>query len=214
MSVAVKICGLRTVEAALVAAEAGADMIGLMFAPSRRQVDTVTAHEIVRALRASSYGAHVTVVGVFVNETPERMAELAQDVGLDWIQLSGHEPVAVADALPVPAIKALRFDHDSSENDWLEQPLSCDMLPVLIDAHVAGSFGGAGVVSDWRAAAEIAAHRPVLLAGGLDSTNVQTAIAMVHPWGVDVSSGVETDGAKDLAKIRHFIHAAKTATRR
>ncbi|CAA9379431.1 MAG: Phosphoribosylanthranilate isomerase [uncultured Chloroflexia bacterium] len=214
MAVAVKICGVRTAEAALVAAEAGADMVGLMFAPSRRQIDAVTAREIVRALRSSPHGGHVMVVGVFVNETSEQMAALADDVGLDWIQLSGHEPLSVADALPVPAIKALRFDHDSSETDWLEQPASCDMLPVMIDAHVAGSFGGAGVTADWDAAAELAGQRPVLLAGGLNPTNVQTAIETVQPWGVDVSSGVETDGVKDHAKIRSFIQAAKTATRR
>ncbi len=214
MSIAVKICGLRTAEAALVAAEAGADMIGLMFAPSRRQIDVTTAREIVGALRASSHGKHVIVVGVFVNETPEQMAAIAQDVGLDWVQLSGHELMTAADSLPVPAIKAVRFDDHPSEQGWLEQPATCDMLPLLVDAHVAGSFGGAGIVSDWAVAARLATHRPVLLAGGLDPENVQTAVATVQPWGVDVSSGVETDGVKDFDKIRRFVHAAKMVTRR
>ena len=210
MSVAVKICGLRTTEAALAAAEAGADMIGLMFAPSRRQIDLATARAIVEVVRASEHGKHMLFVGVFVNETPEHMAAVAQEIGLDWVQLSGYEPVAVADALPVPAIKALRFDQHESESGWFEQSASCDMLPVLIDAHVAGSFGGAGVVADWSAAARLAAQRPVLLAGGLNPETVGAAIAAVQPWGVDVSSGVETDGVKDLEKIRRFIVAAKT----
>jgi phosphoribosylanthranilate isomerase len=211
MTVAVKICGLRTPEAALATVEAGADMIGIMFAPSRRQVDLATARAIAEAVRSSEHGKHTTIVGVFVNETPERMTEIAQEVGLDWVQLHGHEPIAVADALSVPAVKALRFDHHASEQEWLEQTASCDMLPVLIDAHVAGSFGGSGVVADWSAAARLAARRPVLLAGGLNPDNVGAAVAAVQPWGVDVSSGVETDGVKDLEKIRRFIVAAKTA---
>ncbi len=210
MTVAVKICGIRSPEAALATAEAGADMIGLMFAPSRRPIDRATARRIVDAVRASAHGKHMTFVGVFVKETPERMAEIANEVGLDWVQLSGHETMAVADALPVPAVKAVRFDQHESEAGWLEQTASCDMLPIMIDAHVAGSFGGAGVVADWSAAATLAAQRPVLLAGGLNAENVAAAIAAVQPWGVDVSSGVETDGVKDLEKIRRFVVAAKT----
>ncbi|HSH81085.1 MAG TPA: phosphoribosylanthranilate isomerase [Herpetosiphonaceae bacterium] len=214
MAITVKICGIRTVEAALVAAEAGADMIGLVFAPSRRQVDAATARQIVAALRGSPAGRDVMAVGVFVDEAPTAITRLAREVGLDWVQLSGHEPVETVAEIELPAAKALRFDGDASERGWLDQPVACDVLPVLVDAHVAGSFGGAGVVGDWQAAARLARQRPVLLAGGLTPNNVAAAVVDVQPWGVDVSSGVETNGVKDLDKIRAFIHAARTTEAR
>ena len=213
MPVAVKICGVRRPEDALTAAEAGADLIGLIFAPSRRQIDVPTAGRIVAALRNSSCGQHVTVVGVFVDEAPSRIMAIADAAGLDWVQLSGHEPLTTATALDLPALKTLRFDGDASEGEWLAQPAACDGLPVHVDAHVAGSFGGAGVVADWQAAARLAEERPVLLAGGLTPANVAAAIAAVRPWGVDVSSGVETDGIKDPEKIQAFIQAAKATQR-
>ena len=214
MPVAVKICGIRRPEDALVAAEAGADLIGLIFAPSRRQIDVATARDIVTALRSSMTGQHVTVVGVFVDEAPSRVVDIAAGAGLDWVQLSGHETVTTASLIDLPSIKALRFDGDPSEAEWIELPMDCDALPVLVDAHVAGSFGGAGIVADWQAAARLAARRPVLLAGGLTPSNVEAAIAAVRPWGVDVSSGVETDGIKDHEKIRAFVNAAKAAQMR
>lgn len=214
MPLTVKICGVRTPEAALAAAEAGADMIGLMFAPSRRQIEVAAARKIVEALRASSHGRDVVVVGVFVDEQPARIAEIAAAARLDWVQLSGHEAVAVADALDLPTIKAVRFDGDPSESGWIAASGDCASDPLLVDAHVPGSFGGAGVVGDWAAAARLAVQRPVLLAGGLTPLNVAEAIRVVQPWGVDVSSGVETDGAKDLDKIRAFVRAAKAGARR
>jgi phosphoribosylanthranilate isomerase len=154
------------------------------------------------------------VVGVFVDEAPERMSEIAMEVGLDWVQLSGHEEVEIAAQIDVPAIKALRFDGHASEAGWSEYGDTCDRLPVMVDAHVPGSFGGAGVVADWEAARRLAASRAVLLAGGLTPDNVADAIAAVQPWGVDVSSGVETDGVKDLDKIRRFVAAAKGNVKR
>ncbi len=211
MAVAVKICGIRSVRDAITAAEAGADMIGLVFAPSRRQLDRVTARQIVAGLRASSSGQDVTVVGVFVNESTATIQDLAAEVGLDWVQLSGHESRAAVATLDLPVVKALRFDGDATEAEWLGATATCAATPLLIDAHVTGSYGGAGVVADWGAAARLAATRPVLLAGGLNPDNVAAAIAAVRPWGVDVSSGVETGGTKDHAKIVAFLKAAKTA---
>lgn len=211
MALAVKICGIRSAQDALMAAEAGADMIGLMFAPSRRQIDRATAGQIVAALRQSPAGQDVMVVGVFVNEAPSVIAELADEVGLDWIQLSGHEVPDTVAGLELPLLKAVRFDNDPSEAAWLAGATSCATTPVLLDANVAGSYGGAGVKADWQAAARLAAERPVLLAGGLDPHNVAAAIAAVRPWGVDVSSGVESGGVKDHDKIRAFISAARAA---
>lgn len=211
MTVAVKICGIRTPAAALAAADGGADLIGLIFAPSRRQVTVEQACTIVEALRAAPAGLGVTVVGVFVDTPAATIADIAATVGLDWAQLSGHEDQTLLDDLTLPAMKALRFDGHPSEAAWLAGEPGCDVLPVVVDAHVAGSFGGAGVAADWQQAASLASRRPVLLAGGLTPVNVAEAVQAVHPWGVDVSSGVETDGAQDLAKIRAFIAAAKQA---
>lgn len=209
MPVAVKICGVRTPEAASVLAEAGADLLGLIFAPSKRQVTAEEARRIVTALRAHPAGVHVTVVGVFVNEQPAQIAALAEHVGFDWAQLSGYETFEQMRDLSVPVVKAVRCVGDPNETPWLAA--ECDALPVLVDAHVPGAFGGAGVLAKWDQAAELSRVRPVLLAGGLTPENVATAIEVVRPWGVDVSSGVETDGLQDHAKIRAFIRAAKQA---
>ncbi len=209
MTVAVKICGVRTPEAALVAAEAGADFIGLIFAPSRRQVTAERALAIVRALRSHNQGTHVAVVGVFVNEQAAKIAALANAIGLDWVQLNGEERPAIVDALPVPVLKAVRFDGGTNETAWLTQATTCDLPPLVVDAHVDGAWGGAGVSADWQRAAALAESRPILLAGGLSPENVRAAIQTVQPWGVDVSSGVESAGVQDHAKIRAFIRAAK-----
>jgi phosphoribosylanthranilate isomerase len=211
VAVVVKICGLRSPQDALVAAEAGADMIGLVFAPSRRQVDRSMAKRIVSELRTSEVGRDVTVVGVFVNEPATILREVVDEVGLDWVQLSGHEPRSAVIGFELPILKAVRFDGDQSEVEWLAEPADCTATPLMLDSHVAGSYGGAGVTADWQAAARLAATRSILLAGGLDPHNVVGAIAAVRPWGVDVSSGVETDGVKDYDKIRAFIQAAKAA---
>ncbi len=203
----VKICGLRTEEHALAALEAGADFLGFIFAPSRRQVQPETVASIVAAVRAAPGGDRIRCVGVFVNESAERMVEIARIAGLDTLQLSGDEPIAILDTLrqlapDLEVIKALRLTGSDDEVPWLDAPVS---IRLLIDAHVPGSYGGAGVVGDWQQAAQLARQRQVLLAGGLHPGNVAQAIAEVQPWGVDVSSGVETEGTKDSAKIRSFI---------
>lgn len=212
----IKICGLRTEEHALAALEAGADFLGFIFAPSRRQVQPEAVAAIVAAVRAAPGGERIRCVGVFVNESAEQMVRFARIAGLDALQLSGDEPVAILDTLQhlapdLEIIKALRLTGADDELSWLEAPVS---VPFLLDAHVPGSYGGAGVVGDWQQAAQLARRRQVLLAGGLHPGNVAQAIAEVQPWGVDVSSGVETEGIKDSAKIRSFIatvHAIETS---
>jgi phosphoribosylanthranilate isomerase len=208
----VKICGLRTIEHALAALEAGADLLGFIFAPARRQVSPAEVAAISSAVRAAPGGDRVGLVGVFVNETPERMAATAAECGLDAIQLSGDEDEQVLRELP-PArtiIKAVRLAGAAAEQGWLRAQGS----RLLVDAHVPGAYGGAGVVADWGRAAEMARRRPIILAGGLTSTNVATAIEQVRPWGVDVSSGVETDAVKDSAKIRAFVAAVRAEDQR
>lgn len=202
----VKICGLRSVEHALAAAEARADLLGFVFAPSRRQVQPEEVAEIAEAVRAMPGGRRVTLVGVFVNESPERMSAIARMCGLDALQLSGDEEHSILKDLPGRmVIKAVRLDNTPQEHGWL----SATAPLLLVDAHVPGSYGGAGVVADWERVALLAPQRPIFLAGGLTPDNVGAAVRRVKPWGVDVSSGVETDGVKDIAKIRAFVAAAQ-----
>ena len=208
----VKICGLRTIEHALVALEAGADLLGFIFAPARRQVSPAEVMAIGAAVRAAPGGERVGLVGVFANEAPERIAATAAQCGLDAIQLSGDEDQRLLRELPAgPAIiKAVRLAGAAGEQGWLD----AQGPRLLVDAHVPGTYGGAGVVADWGRAAELARRRPIILAGGLTPSNVATAIGQVRPWGVDISSGVETDGVKDSAKIRAFVAAVRAEDER
>ncbi len=206
----VKICGIMTPEHARVAVEAGARYIGLVFAPSRRRVSVEQAGEIIAALHNANtqHSTHVEAVGVFVNAGADEINTIAAEVGLDYAQLSGHELIAGVESIVVPVIKAVRLGGDGSEAAWIMQR----QYPLLVDAHVPGSFGGAGVTGDWAQAADLARHTQVWLAGGLTPNNVADAVAQVQPTVVDVSSGVETNGKKDPQKIRAFIAAAHVDT--
>lgn len=200
----VKICGVRTVEHAHVAARGGASMIGLVFAPSRRQVDPERACEISRAARDHR---GMKTVGVFVNEAVERINRLVREVGLDLVQLAGDEPDDDIFRLDAPVIRTVHI-HPGTDSAALAVRIGA--IPaelVLLDTGRAGAYGGTGAPFDWDALPPI--DRPFLLAGGLTPDNVHRAIATVHPWGVDVSGGVETDGVKDPSKIEAFLAAAR-----
>ncbi|ORX97335.1 N-anthranilate isomerase [Basidiobolus meristosporus CBS 931.73] len=240
----VKICGVRTVEAAVEAAKAGADFIGLIFAPSKRQVSIDDATKIVDALRTVSselpsskvpvpsvegkewfrfHADNVTngkkplVVGVFQNQSVDYITSVVQQVKLDLVQLHGDEPAETARFLPVRVIKAFHIDNTFSNFNELRRPGHNAFT--LLDAKVDTKQlqGGSGVTFDWRIAQKFLENSvnregdqfPILLAGGLTPENVQQAVNQVRPWGVDVSSGVETDGVKDLQKIREFVKRAK-----
>jgi phosphoribosylanthranilate isomerase len=204
----IKICGLRTVEQALVAAEAGADLIGLVFAPSRRRIEVAQAVAIRDALERIPNRPQV--VGLFVNSPPAAICDIVERCGLDVIQLSGDEPVALLDQLPsYQILKAIRLNDGAGEAEWLANGPHHDRTRLLVDAHVAGAYGGTGITADWSKSATLASQRQILLAGGLTPANVGQAIQQVQPWGVDVSSGVETDGSKDSVKIRAFIAAVR-----
>ena len=212
----VKICGLRTVEHAVAAVEAGADLLGFIFAPARRQVSPAQVATIGAAGRAAAAaaGRRVGLVGVFVNETPERMITIARDCDLDVLQLSGDEDIGIVARLPGQTLfKAVRLNEAPQERGWLDSKARPNVR-LHIDAHVPGSYGGAGVVADWNRAAALLRQHPAILAGGLHPGNVGDAIRHVQPWGVDVSSGVETEGAKDVAKIRAFVAAVRAADER
>jgi phosphoribosylanthranilate isomerase len=202
----VKICGLREVEHARAAVEAGADMLGFIFyRPVRRYVEPAAAREIARALPRG----WAELVGVFVNEEPETMRAVAELVGLDLIQLSGDEPVEVTAALDRPVVRTVHVDAATTLEQIGQRAAGARLIH--LDARQAGQYGGTGIRIDPRLAREAAALGPVLLAGGLDAANVAGAIALAEPWGVDVSSGVETDGRKDPARIRAFVAAARAA---
>jgi phosphoribosylanthranilate isomerase len=204
----IKICGLMTGEHAGAAAAAGADFVGVIFAPSRRQVGEQEAKRIVKAAR--KHRRDVQAVGVFVNETAENIMAIADRVRLDWVQLSGDEPAAFGRELGRPVLKVVHVGREKAITlcrrlDKMEKELGGHQHLFLLDTRAPGRYGGTGKPFDW-AAAQVAAERfPVMMAGGLTPDNVREAIAALHPWGVDVSSGVETDGTKDADKIRDFI---------
>ena len=212
----VKIDGLREPEHAAAAAAAGADLIGFIFAPARRQVTAAVARSCIAAARAASPERPVLAVGVFVDASPSEMARVALETGVDALQLHGAEPPESLRHLPVPALKALRPRPGTNaaqvraEIDRYQSSLQ-PPLGILVDGYSEEFAGGTGARADWRLAAEIGATVPIILAGGLDPDNVGAAIRQVHPLGVDVSSGVEIDGVKDASRIEAFIRAARKA---
>ena len=214
----VKICGVREPQHALVAAEVGADYIGVIFAPmSSRMVTPEQARAVSDALRQRlDPSTRPLLVGVFVDESPERMADLANVCGLDLLQLSGDEPWELCQALERPAIKALRVSPDRQPQDIAEElqkrlpGIQSEGGHCLIESRVEGRYGGTGQHLNWDLAAAIAERFPFFLSGGLDPEDVGEAVRRVRPWGVDVSSGVETNGVKDPTKIRAFVRATRS----
>lgn len=197
----VKICGIKTIEAADIAAQSGADLIGFIFTPSKREIAPGNAAFITKALPS-----HVKKVGVFVNETVENMLRIADQVGLDIIQLHGDEAPSVAMQLPYEIIKAFPVQQGNLAHI---QDYPCDYY--LLDSPVGGSRGGNGTTFDWDLTRNLSIDRKkIFLAGGLTPENVQQAIKQINPAGVDVSSGVETNGEKDFNKIKSFIDLVKS----
>lgn len=202
----VKVCGLRTPEHALVAARAGADLLGMIFAPSRRRIDEETGREIVQRVREQS---DVRVVGVFVNELPAEINRVAALCELDYVQLSGDETDDLIQALDVPAIQVVHIGAGENAAVVQERVERTVAELVLLDSGGTGAYGGTGQTFDWTAVPSI--KRPFLLAGGLHAGNVFEALRLVRPWGVDVSSGVERDGEKDPNRIRTFVETVRSA---
>ncbi|GAA0420153.1 phosphoribosylanthranilate isomerase [Agaribacter marinus] len=196
----VKICGIQSVVAALAAVDAGADFIGFVFAKSKRSITPEAAADIVNILPRS-----VKTVGVFVNERLETMNTIASQVPLNYIQLHGEESAAAANKLNSKIIKAYPVD---AQHVSRIEAYPCDFY--LLDGPVQKSPGGNGVPFDWN----LFNHLPIpkdriMIAGGLTPENVGDAIRTLHPYAVDVSSGVETNGNKDPEKIKQFIANAK-----
>ena len=189
----VKICGLSTKEAIKTAVSAGADYIGFVFAPSKRQVTVEQATELAKFIPS-----HIQKVGVFVSPSRAELLEAVDKVGLDFVQVHGQVVDKLFENLPCGSIQAVQVDEGghvpNSQADYL-----------LFDAPVAGS----GQTFDWGQLDTTELAQPFFIAGGLNEDNVARAIQHFSPFAVDVSSGVETDGQKDHEKIRRFIERVK-----
>ena len=194
----VKICGLSTKEAVKTAVSAGADYIGFVFAPSKRQVTVEQAIELAKFIPS-----HIQKVGVFVSPSRAELLEAVDKVGLDFVQVHGQVVDKLFENLPCGSIQAVQVDGDghvpNSQADYL-----------LFDAPVAGS----GQTFDWGRLDTTELAQPFFIAGGLNEDNVARAIQHFSPFAVDVSSGVETDGQKDHEKIRRFIERVKNGISR
>ena len=196
----VKICGVTTKEGRDAVVEAGADFIGFVFAESRRRISPDEAAEIAAGIPQS-----VKKVGVFVNESPEKIIAIAEKVNLDYIQLHGDEQSEIAEELPYKIIKAFPAKKENLEQ---MRTFPCDYL--LVDTPSETLRGGSGETFDWSLLdGEGIKREKLILAGGLTPENVTDAIRAVKPAIVDVSSGVETLGKKDPNKIKKFIETAK-----
>jgi phosphoribosylanthranilate isomerase len=198
----VKICGIKNLQDAIFAADYGADAIGFVFAKSIRKVSKEKVRSIVRKLPP-----FVTTVGLFVNETEENIEAVYRFCGLDAIQLHGNEPPNIINKLKdIKTIKAFRIQNEE------------DILPIkkykpnaiLLDGYSKNKMGGTGISFDWKIVKKIRTSIPIIIAGGLTHLNVSRAIKVVNPYGVDVSSGVESKpGKKDKRLIKKFIDAVK-----
>lgn len=198
----VKMCGMKTVSAALAAEEAGADYIGFVFAEkSRRFIAPKAAQEIARELR------HAQKVGVFVDAPMDEVNAIAALVGLDYVQLHGHETAETARGSERPVIKAYRYGDDFDVDAANKYPAEI----ILVDSYLQGAAGGTGTVFAWQEAAREIARitKPVLIAGGITAENVGEAAVIFHPFGVDVSGGLEEQGEKSEEKIRAFMEAVR-----
>lgn len=209
-----KICGITRLEDAEFAVSCGADALGFVFWPkSPRAIDPERARSIVAAL------PQVVTVGVFVNQTVEEVNQIAGSVPLSAVQLHGDESVAYAARIERPVLKAIAVTtgtaaegataHSDLEDSAAVWPAS---TLLLLDVHDAELRGGTGRTVDWSRAAAVSRRRPVVLAGGLRPENVLAAINAVHPFGIDVSSGVEErPGVKDRSRIRALFDAIVAA---
>ncbi len=232
----IKICGIKTINDAVAAMEAGADLIGFNFYPkSPRYVEVGMVRNIMSVMRQIG---RVQSVGVFVNASVAEILATMETLGLNLAQLHGDETVEMLNQLDGKAFKAIRLPapvvgqvsaRSISESvassvypflksvDTIRYPLQESVLKpaLLVDTAVKGVYGGSGVTADWDGAAELAKKYPLLLAGGLTPENVAEAVGRVKPWGVDVASGVESaPGEKDASKMMAFVQAVRDAEKK
>lgn len=197
--VRVKICGICDVDAARGAVESGADMLGFHFCPSPRRVSPEEAKAIVGELIVRP-----TIVGVFIDQDPEEVRQIAVFVGLDLLQLHGSEPPGYEAGRPVMKVLKVQDDQIPDAIDWPD--------PIMLDSWSSDQRGGTGRTWDWQLARPLINERKVFIAGGLEPGNVGKVVGGLRPYGVDVSSGVESAvRVKDPDKVRAFVHAVRLA---
>jgi phosphoribosylanthranilate isomerase len=199
----IKICGIKTVDDALAAMDAGADLIGFNFYPkSPRYVEVGMCRNIMSVVRQNG---RAKCVGVFVNASVGEILATMDTLGLNLAQLHGDETVAMLNQLDGKGFKAFRGIPENVVGFARSESPA-----FLLDTSVRGLYGGSGVTADWSGAAELSKKYPLLLAGGLTPENVAEAVGRVKPWGVDVASGVESaPGEKDASKMKAFVQAVR-----
>jgi len=204
----IKICGIKTINDALVAIDLGVDLIGFNFyRKSPRYVEVGMVRNIMSVVRQDG---RAKSVGVFVNASVGEILATMDTLGLNLAQLHGDETEEMLNQLDRKAFKAFRgIPENINGFARSESPA------FLVDASVKGVYGGSGVIADWDGAAELAKKYPLLLAGGLTPENVADAVGRVKPWGVDVASGVEAaPGEKDPRKMKAFVRAVRDAEKK
>lgn len=216
----IKICGLRTVEAAWVAASEGADYLGFVFVEGvRRQLNTTQGQTVIRTYRTLGdrrdrrRGKGPQLAGLFRNQDRDWVNRISRQMDLDCVQLNGEEDEAYTRGVHKPVFRQVKIKPETTQQELSESvqaELDAGRI-VVLDKYDAKMPGGGGVSFDWSVAEGVANREGVLLAGGLTPENVGDAIKQLSPWGVDVSSGVETDGVKDHEKIAAFIAAVRSA---
>lgn len=200
----VKICGIRSLEAAICAIDNGADAIGFVFAESKRIISVEAAKSII-----SSLPKEIKKVGVFVNASLNEIETIVQETGINFVQLHGNEPPDFCQKISLPTIKALSIETDKDLQKIHEYP--CEY--VLLDGPKGKYYGGNGIAFDWRMLSGFDfKDKKWILAGGLNPQNVTAAIIETQAYMVDVSSGVETNGQKDFKKITTFLARVKNTT--
>ncbi len=210
----VKICGIMDIEAASAATEAEADFLGFVFAPSRRKLSPERGKELTDTIR--NLRNYPLLVGVFVNAPQKEVNATASLCHLDYVQLSGDESWRYCRDIRYPIIKVIQIGEDTKPEQVLNEigmgiatPLKHPPLFLLDSKSDKG--GGSGTNFDWKVAAGVASHYPIIVAGGLNAENVGELIKKIRPWGVDTSSGVECNGVKNATKIKEFIEAVRRA---
>ena len=206
-----KICGIRTLEHALAANDAGASLLGFVFVPGvRRRLPVGDARVIIQSVRERLGERCPRIVGLFADQPLREVNKTVRECNLDFAQLCGDEPPDYWDNVDAWVVRQVKVDDSLPRRTAIDTALrQVDEVVerihlTLLDKRMKGALGGTGHTFDWEIASEIAKRHPVFLAGGLAPDNVRQAIDTVQPWGVDVSSGVETNGVKDIAKIAAF----------
>ena len=199
MTIQVKICGICDAEGAQAAIESGADLLGFHFCRSDRRVTPEEAKGIVDGL-----SLRPTIVGVFIDQDADEVRQIADFVGLDLLQLHGSEAPSFDAGRPVMKVLKVRAGEVPDADQWPD--------PIMLDSWSADQRGGTGLTWDWERARDLLATRKVFIAGGLEPGNVGKVVSQFKPYGVDVSSGVESAmRVKDPAKVRAFVHAVRIA---